>query len=254
MDLIGKTIIVTGAAGGLGRAFALRLASEGALVVMADTADCTTTADQIRQTGGRCIATKTDVTDEESVRAMCRKAAGEAGGIDGIVNNAAIYANLKMAPFDEISPDDWDRVFNVNVKGVWICCKEVYPFMKERGGGSIVNISSASILEGNPYFAHYVASKGAVWALTRSIARNVGQHNIRANTITPGYTMTEASKGLAGSPEAFKRNYDDNIAARALHRAMEAEDVVGAALFLLGDESRFITGQNLNVDGGAVHY
>jgi NAD(P)-dependent dehydrogenase (short-subunit alcohol dehydrogenase family) len=117
-----------------------------------------------------------------------------------------------------------------------------------------VNISSASILEGNPYFAHYVASKGAVWALTRSIARNVGEYGIRANSITPGYTMTEASRGLAGDPESFKKNYDDNIAARAIKRAMDAGDVTGAVWFLLNDESAFITGQNINVDGGSIHY
>ncbi len=254
MLLSDKTVIITGAAGGLGQAFAMRAAREGAGVVAADIADCAETIAMIRDAGGRGLGVRVDITNVDSVRAMCQKAHAEWGGIDGMINNAAIYASLQMMPFDQIAEADWDRVFSTNVKGVWLCCKEVYPYMKERGGGSIVNISSASMLEGNPYFAHYVASKGAVWALTRSIARNVGQDNIRVNSITPGYTMTTASRGLSGDAASFQKNYDDNIAARAIGRAMEAQDVVGTALFLLGEDSAFITGQNINVDGGAVHY
>jgi NAD(P)-dependent dehydrogenase (short-subunit alcohol dehydrogenase family) len=254
MSIKGKVIIVTGAAGGLGRAFVTRFAKEGAKVVAVDLADTSETVALASEAGGAVIGARADVTDAESVRAMCAKAEEEFGGIDGLVNNAAVYAGLKMAPFDMIEEKDWDSVMNVNVKGVWIVSKEVFPYMKKRGGGSIVNISSASILEGNPYFSHYVASKGAVWAFTRSISRTVGEYGIRANSVTPGYTMTDASKGLAGDPESFKKNYDDNIAARAVKRAMEADDDVGGVMFLLGDDSRFVTGQNLNVDGGSVHY
>jgi 3-oxoacyl-[acyl-carrier protein] reductase len=249
-----KVIIVTGGAGGLGQAFALGFAKNGAAVAVADLADCSKTVELVKAAGGECLGVSADVTKEESVSAMCAKVAEHYGGIDGIVNNAAIYASLKMAPFDMIEEKDWDLVFQVNVKGVWMCGKAVLPYLKQRGGGSIVNISSSSILEGNPYFAHYVASKGAVWALTRSMARNTGAYNIRVNSVTPGYTMTEASKGLAGDPESFKKNYEDNIAARAIKRAMEAPDVVGAVWFLLSDAAAFITGQNINVDGGCVHY
>jgi NAD(P)-dependent dehydrogenase (short-subunit alcohol dehydrogenase family) len=254
MGIKDKVIVITGAAGGLGQAFALRFAREGAKLVAADLADTSETVSLVAEAGGEAFGVRTNITDVESVRAMCARAEKEFGGIDGLVNNAAIYAGLKMAPFDQIDEKDWDAVMKVNVKGPWIVSKEVLPYLKKRGGGSIVNISSASVLEGNPYFAHYVASKGAVWALTRSMSRTAGEYNIRVNSVTPGYTMTDASKGLAGDPESFRKNYEDNINARALKRAMEPGDVVGGVLFLLGDDSSFITGQNLNIDGGSIHY
>ncbi|MCL2493090.1 MAG: SDR family oxidoreductase [Clostridiales bacterium] len=254
MILRDKVILVTGAAGGLGRAFAQRFAAEGASVVCADIKGASETVRLIEEAGGKAIALSVDITDAESVREMCDAAVSACGGIDGLVNNAAIYAGLSMKPFHEIDEDEWDRVMAVNAKGTWLCCKIVYPYLIRRGGGSIVNIASASILEGNPFFAHYTASKGAVWALTRSVARTAGEHGVRCNSITPGYTMTDASKGLAGSPEDFQKNYDYSIQARAIHRAMEAGDVVGGVLFLLSDDSAFITGQNLNIDGGCIHY
>jgi len=195
-----------------------------------------------------------DITDYKKVQAMCQTAEDTFGGIDGIVNNAAYYAGISMDPFHLIEEDEWDRVLNVNLKGTWLCCKAVYPHLIKRGGGSIVNISSASILEGCPYFAHYTASKAGVWTLSRSISRVVGEQGIRCNSITPGYTMTEASKGLASDPESFKKNYDYSIQTRAIHRAMEAEDAVGGVVFLLSDDSKFVTGQNLNIDGGCINY
>ncbi|MDR1816488.1 MAG: SDR family oxidoreductase [Clostridiales Family XIII bacterium] len=254
MKLKDKTIIVTGAAGGLGRAFSLRFAEEGANVVCADVKDAAETVALITDAGGSALSVSVDITGAASVEAMCKAAADAYGGIDGLVNNAAIYAGLTMEPFHEIKESDWDKVMAVNAKGTWLCCKYVYPYLIKRGGGSIVNIASASILEGNPFFAHYTASKGAVWALTRSVSRVVGEQGIRCNSITPGYTMTDASKGLAGDPESFQKNYDYSIQTRAIHRAMEAGDVVGAALFLLSDDSAFVTGQNLNVDGGCINY
>jgi 3-oxoacyl-[acyl-carrier protein] reductase len=254
MILKDKTIIVTGAAGGLGRAFSLRFAAEGANVVCADIADAAETVRLIQDAGGSALRVKVDITKAESTDAMCKAAEDAFGGIDGIVNNAAIYAGIAMEPFYRIEDAEWDRVMSVNAKGTWQCCKSVYPYLLKRGSGSIVNIASSSILEGNPFFAHYTASKGAVWALTRSVSRVVGEQGIRCNSITPGYTMTDASKGLAGDPESFQKNYDYSIQTRAIHRAMEATDVVGAALFLLSDDSAFMTGQNLNVDGGCINY
>ena len=254
MIMDGKVIIVTGAAGGLGRAFSRRLAAEGAKVVCADVADASETVSLIKAEGGEAVCVHVDIVDYASVQAMCEAAEGIYGGIDGIVNNAAIYAGIAMEPFHLIEEAEWDRVMEVNVKGVWLCCKAVYPYLIKRGGGSIVNIASSSFLEGNPFFAHYTASKGAVWALSRSISRVVGEQGIRCNSVTPGYTMTDASKGLAGDPESFKKNYDYSIQTRAIHRAMEAGDVVGGVLFLLSDDSAFLTGQNLNIDGGCIHY
>ena len=254
MVLKGKVVIVTGAARGLGSAFSIRFAAEGAKVVCADISDASETVSHILAAGGEAICVNVNITDYSSVQAMCKTAEEAYGGIDGIVNNAAIYAGIAMEPFHLIEEDEWDRVFSVNVKGTWLCCKAVYPYMVKRGGGSIVNIASSSILEGNPYFAHYTASKGAVWALSRSISRVVGEQGIRCNSVTPGYTMTEASKSLAGDPESFKRNYDYSIQTRAIHRAMEADDLVGGVLFLLSDDSVFMTGQNMNIDGGCIHY
>ncbi len=254
MRLKDKVIIVTGAARGLGQNFAVCLAKEGADIVAADYNDTAETVAKVEAVGGKCLGLHVDVTKMDSVTEMAKKSAEQFGGIDGLINNAAAYAGLTMVPFYEITEEDWDKAFAVNIKGVWQCCKAVLPYMQKRGAGSIVNISSASILEGNPYFAHYVATKGAVWSFTRSISRNLGQFNIRANSITPGYTMTQASKDLAKNPKEFEENYNANINARALKRAMMPEDVEGTALFLLSDESAFITGQNINVDGGSRHY
>ena len=254
MRLKDKVIIVTGAAGGLGRAFSQRIAAEGGNVVCADIADASETVAMIKADNGEASCVQVDITDYASVQSMCKFAEDKYGGIDGIVNNAAIYAGIAMEPFHLIEEDEWDRVINVNVKGTWLCCKAVYPYLIKRGGGSIVNIASSSILEGNPFFAHYTASKGAVWALSRSISRVVGEQGIRCNSISPGYTMTDASKNLAGDPESFRKNYDYSIQTRAIHRAMEADDVVGGVLFLLSDDSAFLTGQNLNIDGGCINY
>ena len=254
MILKDKVIIVTGAAGGLGRAFSVRFAAEGAKVVCADIADVSETVALSAGAGGEAIGVVVDISDYASVQAMCKAAEDKYGGIDGLVNNAAIYAGIAMEPFYLIEEDEFDRVMTVNVKGTWLCCKAVYAYMVKRGGGSIVNISSASVLEGNPNFAHYTASKGAVWALSRTISRVCGEHGIRCNSVTPGYTMTEASKGLVSDPETFKRNYDYAIGTRAIHRPMEAEDLVGGVVFLLSDDSAFLTGQNLNIDGGCIHY
>ena len=254
MILKDKTIIVTGAARGLGRAFSLRIAAEGGNAVCADISDAADTVSEVKAAGGNAIGVRVDITDYASVQAMCKAAEDAYGGIDGIVNNAAIYAGIAMEPFHLIEEDEWDRVMTVNVKGTWLCCKAVYPYLVKRGGGSIVIIASASVLEGNPFFAHYTASKGAVMALSRSISRVVGEQGIRCNSITPGYTMTEASKGLAGDPESFQKNYDYAIQTRAIHRAMEADDVVGGVIFLLSEDGAFMTGQNLNIDGGCINY
>ena len=254
MILKNKVVIVTGAARGLGRAFSQRFAAEGAKVVCADISDASETVSLIKADGGEALCVHVNISDFASVQEMCKLAEDTYGGIDGLVNNAAIYAGIAMEPFHLITEEEWDRVMNVNVKGTWLCCKAVYPYMIKRGGGSIVNIASASILEGNPFFAHYTAGKGAVWALSRSISRVVGEQGIRCNSITPGYTMTEASKSLAGDPESFQKNYDYSIQTRAIHRAMEADDVVGGVLFLLSDDSAFMTGQNMNIDGGCINY
>jgi 3-oxoacyl-[acyl-carrier protein] reductase len=176
------------------------------------------------------------------------------GSIDIIVNNAAMWGGLKFKPLDEIPEEEWDAVFAVNVKGIWQCCKAVVPYMKKQGKGSIINISSAAILQGIPLLGHYVASKGAVWAYTRSLSREVGEFGIRVNSISPGYTMTQASREISDDQALLDYIYDLNIDQRIIKRAMYPEDLMGALLFLASDDSVFVTGQNINVDGGAYHY
>jgi len=251
-----KVIIVTGAAGGgLGRAFSARFAEEGAKMVCADIKDVADTVAQIKEAGGEATGVHVDISDFGSAQAMCQAAEEAYGGIDGLVNNAAISSGLMPQPFTEIDDAAWDRVMGVNVKGTWHCCKAVYPYMVKRGGGSIVNISSSTIIEGGAYLAHYVASKGAVYALTRSISREVGEHGIRCNSITPGFTLTEGVLSMEQKDaEQFKRMLEAGRSVRSLKRDALPEDVVGAALFLISDDSRFITGQNINVEGGVTHY
>jgi 3-oxoacyl-[acyl-carrier protein] reductase len=254
MRLKDKVAIVTGAARGIGQSFAQRLAREGAKVVAADVLDVAETVKGIADSGGTALGVRADVTSGESTRRMAEQAVQAYGRIDVLVNNAGLYGGLKTKALDAIPEEEWDRVFAINVKGVWLCCKAVFPYMKEQGGGSIVNISSASILQGIPFLGHYVASKGAVWAYTRSLAREIGEYGIRVNSITPGYTMTQASRDISDDPAVFETNYRLNIESRVIKREMTPFDLEGALVFLASDDSAFISGQNLNVDGGSVHY
>lgn len=254
MRLKDRVAIVTGAARGLGQSFALSLAREGAKVVVADKLDVAETLQGIKELGGEALGVSVDVTSGESTADMAKQAVAAFGRIDVLVNNAGLYGGLKVKPLDAIPEAEWDLVFAVNVKGVWLCCKAVFPYMKKQGSGSIINISSASILQGIPLLGHYVASKGAVWAYTRSLAREIGEYGIRVNSITPGYTMTQASKSLSDDPAVLERSYRLNIDSRAIKREMLPADLQGATVFLASDDSAFISGQNINVDGGSVHY
>jgi len=154
---------------------------------------------------------------------------------------------------DQLEEEVWDRVFAVNVKGVWQCCKAVYPQMKRQGSGSIINVASCSILAGVPYLGHYVASKGAVWAFTRSLAREAGEFNIRVNTLSPGLTDTPAAK-TQQDPATTTAIFEANRAARCLRRDEKPEDLEGALVFLASDDSAFMTGQNMAVEGGCNFY
>ncbi|MBI4786033.1 MAG: glucose 1-dehydrogenase [Chloroflexi bacterium] len=254
MKLQDRVVIITGAVRGIGQVLAQRVAEQGARVVAADILDVTETAQKVNAVGGRAIGLRVDVTRFDSVREMADETLAQFGQIDALVNNAALSAALKPKPFDAISENEWDAVFAVNVKGIWQCCKAVVPCMKRRGGGSIINISSDSIFQGIPLLTHYVASKGAVWAFTRSLARELGESGIRVNSITPGYTITGVPSGLSEDKQTLDHVNDLNIEQRVLKRAMTPDDLTGAVVFLASDDSAFISGQNLNVDGGAVHY
>lgn len=244
-DFDGKVVIVTGAAGGLGRAFAQGFASAGASLVVADIdmSGVDETAALISATGARAVAVKVDVTSKESTDALAQAALDAFGRIDVLINNAAIYATLTRKPFTEIDPAEWDRVMNVNVKGAWLCSASVFPKMSHPGG-RIVNIASATVYSGSPLWMHYVASKAAVIGMTRVMAREVGGDGVTVNAIAPGFTLTEASLSLIEDAETY------GVERGAIKRSSQPDDIVGTALFLASDNASYITGQTLVVDGG----
>jgi NAD(P)-dependent dehydrogenase (short-subunit alcohol dehydrogenase family) len=243
-QLSGKTAIITGAAGGLGRAFALGFASRGANVVVADMneAGSAETVALITAAGGKAIAVQTNVTDKASCEAVADAAIATFGGLDVLVNNAAIYATIERANFWEIDPNEWDKVMAVNVKGAWLASGAAYTRMNE--GGSIINIASATVFSGSPLWMHYVASKGAVIGMTRVMAREAGGKNITVNAIAPGFTLTEASLSIMDDAASY------GVSSRAIKRASEPDDMVGTATFLASDDASYITGQTIIVDGG----
>ncbi len=250
MRLTDKVALVTGAAKGLGRAFCLGLAREGARVMAVTRRDMDNldqTVKMIRSLGGEAEMVQADVASEDDARTMARETVDKFGRIDILINNAAIYDGIKRKPFFEIDLKEWDLVMNVNVKGAFISARAVFPFMKERGYGKIINLASEVFFTGSTGFAHYVASKGGIIGLTRALAVELGPYQICINCIAPGFTDTEASRGLADVSK-----YD--VSKTPLRRLERPEDLVGAALFLASSESDFMTGQTLLVNGGrAMH-
>jgi 3-oxoacyl-[acyl-carrier protein] reductase len=250
MSLAERVAIVTGGGKGIGKHYCKGLAAEGAAVVVAeiDAAAAESTAAELRAAGHRAMEAPTDVSDEASVNAMVARTLDTFGRVDILVNNAAIFASVGFthAPHDQISVEEWDRMFAVNVRGVWLCCKAVVPHMRRAGGGKIVNIASDTVLSGVPFFLHYVASKGAVIALTRALAREVGGDNICVNAVAPGFTLSEAGQAAGAEPA------ERSIAGRPLGRAEVPEDLVGTIVYLASPASDFVTGQLLAVNGGYV--
>ena len=246
MGLTGKRVIVTGAAGGLGRAFATDFAKAGATVLAADVNDLgvAETAALITQAGHRCYNAKVDVSDKSSCLSLAQIAQDTMGGVDILINNAALYGGLERRPFEEIDEAVWDKVMSVNVKGVWQMCSTFSPLLKEAGSGTIVNVASATVFSGSPLWMHYVASKGAVIAMTRVMAKELGPHNVRVNALAPGFTLTDASLELVEDA----RGYGAERA--ALKRNAEVEDITGGALYLASELGSFVTGQTLVIDGG----
>jgi NAD(P)-dependent dehydrogenase (short-subunit alcohol dehydrogenase family) len=247
--LDGKVAIVTGAAQGIGAAYAEALAAAGARVCVGDIADAGAVERKISDAGGEAQAVRVDVTDEGSVEAMVESAARAFGGVDILVNNAAIFGSLEGKPFTEIGSAEWDAVHAVNVRGVFECCKAVVPAMRERGGGRIVNIASATVFKGSPMLLHYVASKGAVVALTRALARELGGDKICVNCLAPGLVLSE---NVRANPSYDSGFIAANTASRSLRREAEPGDMIGPLVFLCSPESAFMTGQTIVVDGGSV--
>ncbi|HSC04945.1 MAG TPA: glucose 1-dehydrogenase [Solirubrobacteraceae bacterium] len=243
--LAGKRIIVTGAARGLGREFVLHLASLGARVLAADVADLDTTCAQARERGLTEVAPAVvDVRSGEQTRRLAQTASDALGGVDALVNNAALVT-LVRRPFEEIPEEEWDRVFEVNVKGAWLCARAVVPLLRAAGGGAIVNLASEVAYSGSTGVAQYVASKAAIVGLTRVLARELGPAQIRVNAIAPGFIPTEGSAVMQGD-----RPYD--TARTPLGRLGQPDDLLGALAFLVSDESAFVTGQTLLVNGGRL--
>jgi NAD(P)-dependent dehydrogenase (short-subunit alcohol dehydrogenase family) len=246
--LAGKRALVTGGASGIGRAIALELARQGAAVAVADLRAPAATVDEIRASGGAAHALVADVSQPQQVKAMVDGAVAALGGIDGLVNNAGIYSSIVPRPFEEIDLAEWRSLFEVNVFGLMSCCQAVVPHMKAQGGGRIVNIISGTPFKGIPFMLHYVASKGAVLGITRSLARELGPAGVQVNGVAPGFTLSE---GVMANPVQLQRLTEVSRNARSLARDQLPQDVTGAVAFFLSDGAAFITGQTLMVDGGS---
>ncbi len=246
-----KVAIVTGGAHGIGRSFCLGMADEGANIAIADVnlEAAKATASEIEAKGTEVIALKTDVSSPKETEEMARKTAERFGKIDILVNNAAIFNRVKVSlvPFYEINLDEWDRVMEVNLKGPFLCSRAVFPYMKAQGGGKIINISSNTFFKGSPSFVHYVASKGGVIGLSRSLASAMGEYNINVNCIAPGRTLSEDP----ADQEALQ-SCQHYASLCILKRIEYPEDLVGTAIFLTSSDSDFITGQTIVVDGGVT--
>ncbi|MGD0234438.1 MAG: 3-oxoacyl-ACP reductase family protein [Syntrophorhabdales bacterium] len=249
MRLIDKVVIVTGAARGLGQVYAIRLAREGAKVVATDIQDSSATAGEIKRMGGQAITVRTDVTNEESTREMAQKTIEAFGRIDVLINNAAIFAEILKRPFWEIPAEEWEAVMAVNLKGPFLCAKAVYPQMKKQGKGKIINVASGTFYKGTPNFLHYVVSKGGNVAITRAMAREVGDAGICVNAIAPGFTVTDYLKEHPmDGPEVHK----SIIASQCIKRVQTPDDLTGTIVYLASDDSDFVTGQTILVDGGSA--
>ncbi|MEN3284424.1 MAG: hypothetical protein V7607_5564 [Solirubrobacteraceae bacterium] len=238
-----KVAIVTGGAQGIGRAIADRLAADGARIVIADLEGAEDAAADFSDGVGLTV----DVASEDDVQRMAAETVERCGSIDVLVNNAGLYASLAMRPFEQIPVDEWRQVMEVNVLSMFLTCRAVVPRMREQGGGRIVNISSGTPFRGVPFLLHYVTSKGAIVAFTKSLAKELGGDEILVNCVAPGFTMSD---GVQENPEVIEALRDVSISARTIKRDQVPEDVVGAVAFLCGPESTFITGQTMVIDGG----
>jgi len=250
MSLQGKVIVITGAARGIGQEYARSFAAAGARIVAADISDCSATLALVQQAGGEAIGVKLDVGDAHSALAMAQDTSRAFGRIDGLVNNAALYATLRGGRFDAIAEADWDAVMAINVKGIWNCCKAVVPVMRQTGAGSIVNISSLAATYGMPFGLHYTTSKAAVIGLTRGLARELGRDGIRVNALAPGTVLTDATREFFG--QKFEKAVERIRTDQTIQRNLMPTDLVGTVMWLLSDASAFVTGQTISVDGGTV--
>jgi 3-oxoacyl-[acyl-carrier protein] reductase len=244
-ELAGRVVIVTGGTVHLGRAYASGLAERGASVVVADLSGGENVAESIRADGGRAIGIDIDLRKPDSLEAMAERAYDEFGAVHALVNNAGYFRTMFRGPFDEIPESDWDACFEINVKGTWHAIRAVVPWMKKTGGGRIVNVSSATAYKGLGNVVHYAAAKAAITGLTRSLARELGFQGICVNAIAPDYVPDDNLHSR--SPEARARA----VEGRCLQRDQTADDLVGGVAYLVSEDSAFMTGQTLHVNGGS---
>ncbi len=247
--LDGRAIIVTGAAQGIGAAYASALAAEGARLALCDLQSPDATVAAVKKAGGEAFGMACDVTDAAAVGRLAAATEKAYGGIQGLVNNAALFGTLALQRIEQIESAEFDRVMTVNVRGSFECVKAVLPAMRRQRYGKIVNIASGTVFKGTPMLLHYVTSKGAIIAFTRSIARECGDDGIRCNCLAPGLTMSESVRGNPAWAEAIVKA---NVASRCIKREAEPEDLLGSLVFLMAGESDFMTGQTIVVDGGSV--
>lgn len=247
MRLKDRVAIITGSGQGIGRVYAHRFAEEGARVVVAElnAEKGRAVADELERKNARALFVPTDVADERSCQAMAEAAVREFGRIDVLVNNAALFSTIKMKKFWELTVEEWDALMAVNARGVWLASKAVVPTMRAQGGGRIINISSGVIWMGRADYLHYVASKGAVFAMTRAMARELADFGITVNCVTPGPTFTEVPRETVTPEQKVAL-----VNAQLIKRPEEPKDLAGVVAFLASDDAAFITGQTINVDGG----
>ena len=246
-----KVAIITGAGRGLGKAFALRFADEGARLLLPDISleRAQGTVEEIKAKGGEAVAMETDISEEKDTQKMAEEVMRLYGKVDILLNNAAMYYGIRWRGWDAWPVADWDRIFEVNVRGTYLCCQAIGRLMVKAGSGKIINIASDVFkVPGGVNLLAYSCSKAAVYALTQALARALGPSGVNINSIAPGFTATEASLGPDGNQGAF----DATIDLQCIKRREEPDDLVGTAVFLASADSDFITGQYIIVNGGSV--
>lgn len=251
MKLAGNTAIVTGGAMGIGRALADGLAAEGANIVIADQTGAEAAAAEMTEAGYPALGVACDVSSEEETQRMAAQSIKSFGAIDILINNAGIYSSLAPQPFEEQTAEEWRKILDVNVVGTFLCCQAVVAQMRAQGGGRIINLSSGTPFKGVPYLLHYVASKGAINAITKALAKELGGDGILVNGIAPGFTLSD---GVMANPVQLEKLKEISLQARVIQRDQVPSDLVGAAVYFASADSAFVTGQTLVVDGGAYFH
>ncbi len=250
LGLTGKVAVVTGGSSGIGKALAVDLARQGAIVVIADISDASSAVAEITALGGKASAHRVDMGDEAAITDFAQHFAATSDRLDILVNNAGLFTTITRGPFDQLDVQEWRRVLDVNVTGPFLITRALLPMLKQSAAGRVINITSATVFSAPPSMLHYVTSKGALTAMTRSMARELGSFGITVNAIAPGFTLSDGV--IANQAEKYAGQAERTRAGRAIGRDQMPSDIVGAVAFLAAENSGFITGQTIVVDGGTV--